>query len=652
MRSIPDNVLKSTLRTVFRDKPIPAGPLGLALGVVSAAAAGLYVGMEWVFFATKPSFMSTLGSGERIRILLLALLPLLAVLWAGCAAAGGAARLAPRARSGLARGGALAPGFLLAATALLLLDNFTYTLFRFGALTSTGLWRGVYLALFAGLWFWGWRTALGLLRRVLGMRRLVRTAALGALGLLAGGGLLLATGRERPAAPDVAAAGPDSARGRPNVLILAWDGISAEHLSLYERDRDTTPFLRAFRPDRALVCENAFANSLNSGGSIASLLTGKQPTTLRTYYPPEILTGRHAYEHLPGILRQRGYWNLDVSARQFADAYDLNLQNAFDEANGRTDGGGRWRTTAAKFLGVNAAYFLGATAERLGDRLLHAAGGRDERPVYDLVAGENAGTQLDDGPRLERLLRAIAERGDRPLFAHVHFLETHGPAFHLENPVFSKGRNQAEPFETDFYDDALREMDATFARIVRALETAGQLDNTVLVLSSDHGKSWTSGRIPLAFWFPPGGPAGRIRTNAQNLDVAPTLLDYLGLPIPAWMEGTSLLAGEPPADRPIFFAAVDSRLVDTGKWRLDESRRQPPFYSLGAVGMRIGPFRYELDLTSGVLKREPLAHYLGRTAEMKMRSAAEARRILLDHLAQRGYAIPEALKTAPAGQGL
>ncbi|NCC94988.1 MAG: hypothetical protein EOM10_17270, partial [Opitutae bacterium] len=166
---------------------------------------------------------------------------------------------------------------------------------------------------------------MGGLRAALGWRRPVRWAVLGTLAALAGWAALLATGGDRPAAADsAAAAGRGSARRRPNVLILAWDGISAEHLSLYGYGRDTTPFLRTFRPDRALTCENAFANSLNSGGSIASLLTGKQPTTLRTYYPPEILTGRHAFEHLPGILRQQGYWNLDVSARQFADAYDLN----------------------------------------------------------------------------------------------------------------------------------------------------------------------------------------------------------------------------------------------------------------------------------------------------------------------------------------
>ena len=624
-------------------RAIPSGPAWAALGGVSAAAAFLYVLMEWVFFATKPSFMSTLGGGERVRILLLAPLPPVLGAAALGLALGLAARLAPRWRGALVRIGALLPGFLLAATALLLLDNFTYTLFGFGVATSSGFGRFAYLAAFAGLWGWGWRLALGGVRGVLAWRRPGRTltawgAALAAIWLL-----LLATGRDRAGARFATESGPDQSRRLPNVLILASDGVSADHLSLYGYARDTTPFLRTFRPDQALLCENAVANSLNSGGSIASLLTGKQTTTLRMYYPPEILTGRNAYEHLPGILRQRGYWNLDVSARQFADAYDLNMQHAFQEANGRTEGANRWQATAAHVLGLPVGYFLGATWDRLRDRLLHAAGARDMESAYEQVAGENAGTTQDDEPRLRRLERLIADPAARPFFAHAHLMETHGPKFHLKNPVFSRGREQAEAFETDFYDDALLQLDAACARLVRALEEAGQLDNTILVLSSDHGKGWGSGRIPLVFWFPGGAHAGRIRNDAQNVDVAPTILDALGLPVPDWMEGVSLLAGEPPADRPIFLSAVDSRLVDTRNWLLDESRLKPPFYGLGTLGMRVGDRSYLLDLSMGHLATEPIPGHTDPLAEDRLPTAAEARQILLDHLARHGYEIPVGL---------
>jgi len=57
---------------------------------------------------------------------------------------------------------------------------------------------------------------------------------------------------------------------------------------------------------------------------------GKLPTTLRLYYPPEILMGKNAYEHLPGILHQHGYENLDISMRQFVDAFDLNMLHSLN----------------------------------------------------------------------------------------------------------------------------------------------------------------------------------------------------------------------------------------------------------------------------------------------------------------------------------
>ena len=363
------------------------------------------------------------------------------------------------------------------------------------------------------------------------------------------------------------------------------------------------------------------------------------------YYPPEILTGRAAYEHLPGLLRQLGYWNVDVSARHFADAYDLNMQHAFQEANGRTERAGRWPETAAAILGLNAGYFLGATGDRVGERLLHATGVRNADQTYRQVAGEAAGTTQDDEPRIARIERLIADPAARPFFVHAHLMETHGPKFNLERPVFSAGREQKEAFETDFYDDSILELDAAFARIVRALEAAGQLDDTILVLSSDHGKGWGSGRIPLVFWFPDGAHAGRIRANVQNVDVAPTILDYLGLPVPEWMEGTSLLAGEPPADRPIFLTAVNSRLVDTRDWLLDSSRLRPPFYSLGTMGMRVGDRSYLLDLTTGHLGTEPVPGHTDPLAEDQLPTAAEARRILLDHLARHGYEISDGLAT-------
>ena len=617
----------------------------MALWITAVAAAIFGLAMEWVFFATKPSFMSVLTGWERMQILMLSPLPLIAVSAAGCVFLGGIARWIPQARGALVRIGMLWPGLILASSFLLLLDNFTYTLFRMGVQTSAGIWRYGYVALFGLFWVGGWRLGMGMLRGLAARDKLGRLAAGIAFVGAVCGGLGLALGTDGAAGP-IDEEVPQGENPLPNVLLLTPDGVSAEHLSVYGYERDTTPFIRTHSAGRALICENGFANATTSGGSIASLLTGKLPTTTRLYYPPEILMGAAAYEHLPGILRQYGYENVDISCRQNADAFDLNMLHSFHEANGRLENSGRWPQAAGRWLGMPTAYFLKSSGERLRDRLLHAAGVKEFEAAYDEVVDKQELTLDYDARRLERLLGLIRSDRRRPFFAHVHLLWTHGPSFYSPNPVFSDKGQQKEPFERDFYDDAILDADGVLAKIAGALVSAKQLDRTIVVLSSDHGRRWDSGRIPLIFWFPGGAHAGRIRTNAQNLDVAPTLLDYLGIPKPEWMEGVSLLAGDPPAERPVFNTAANSGVVDFETGLVDSSRSKPPFYSLGRLNATIANRTFALDLNTGNVATGVVAGHTQPLAEGEGPSLAEAREILFRHLEASGYALPASWRKA------
>ena len=617
----------------------------MALWIAAAAAAVFCLAMEWVFFATKPSFMTVLTGWEQVQILMLSPLPLIAVSAAGYVLLSVVTRRIPRARGALVRIGMLWPGLILASSFLLLLDNFTYTLFRMGVQTSAGIWRYGYVAVFGLFWIGGWRLGMGMLRGLLAWGK-SRWLAVGLACLwTVFWGIGLAQGGSGPGA-QIETEGQPGARALPNILLLTPDGVSAEHLSVYGYERDTTPFIRTHSAGRALICENGFANATTSGGSIASLLTGKLPTTTRLYYPPEILMGASAYEHLPGILRQYGYENVDISCRQNADAFDLNMLHSFHEANGRLENSGRWPLAAGKWLGMPTAYFLKSSGERLRDRLLHAAGVKEFEAAYDEVVDKQELTLDYDARRLERLLRLIRSDRRRPFFAHVHFLWTHGPSFYSPNPVFSEMGQQKEPFERDFYDDAILDMDGVLAKIAETLVSAEQLGRTIIVLSSDHGRQWGSGRIPLIFWFPGGAHAGRIRANAQNLDVAPTLLDYLGIPKPEWMEGVSLLAGDPPAERPVFNTAANSGVVDFETGLVDSSRSKPPFYSLGRLNATIANRTFALDLNTGNVATGVVAGHTQPLDEGEGPSLAEAREILFRLLEASGYAVPASWRKA------
>ena len=103
---------------------------------------------------------------------------------------------------------------------------------------------------------------------------------------------------------------------------------------------------------------------------------------------------------------------------------------------------------------------------------------------------------------------------------------------------------------TDFYDDSILTFDHYLGEVLNALEQTGKINNTILVIYSDHPMRYNARhRVPLVIHFPNDEFAGRIETNVQNLDIAPTILDYLGVNQPTWMVGKSLLGDDLPENR-------------------------------------------------------------------------------------------------------
>jgi N-acetylglucosamine-6-sulfatase len=105
------------------------------------------------------------------------------------------------------------------------------------------------------------------------------------------------------------------------------------------------------------------------------------------------------------------------------------------------------------------------------------------------------------------------------------------------------------------YCEALVAVDRELGRLLVELERLGLADDTVVVLASDNGYSWgehritgkrlateENMRIPLIARYPNGVPEpGRRREQmALNIDLAPTLLDLAGVPIPDRVQGRSL----------------------------------------------------------------------------------------------------------------
>jgi N-acetylglucosamine-6-sulfatase len=101
----------------------------------------------------------------------------------------------------------------------------------------------------------------------------------------------------------------------------------------------------------------------------------------------------------------------------------------------------------------------------------------------------------------------------------------------------------------------LTAIDEGVGRVLKALAETGQLDNTIIIFTSDNGYFWgehglgdkraayeESIRIPLFVRYPKLIKAGASREQAAlNVDIAPTLLELAGAPIPKEMHGRSLV---------------------------------------------------------------------------------------------------------------
>ncbi len=604
----------------------------------------IFVFFEWLFQVTKPSFMSVLPFIEKVKLFfgfgslaaitaLLALAPffLLSAL----------PGLKEKKRD-LIRLAALLPAAILASLALLRVDDFTYTVFSFGIYNTTGLMRAAYglLFLFAIFIFWGevnkFVQKVGeRLDKFSNKNQKMIMAALMALLIIPL--LFIITDDTFARKFDQGAASPDKVR-HPNIILITADGLDASHLSLYGYERDTTPYLRSIA-GVSLVAENNFTNSLKTTGSITSLLTGKYPSTTRVLFPPDILRGDDSYQHLPGILRNAGYYAAEFGHKYFVDAYQFNMLNGFDEVNSRSSNNPVLAQISAA-LPDNYAFFAYEVANRLVDRLRHIFFIKTMQNPFDEVTAVEPQNFHDD-EKIEKTLNLL-DRLDQPLFVHIHWMGTHGARFSTKDQVFSAGRDpeSQEMWDRDFYDDAILELDRAIAGFMGELTRRGLNKNTVLILTSDHGQDWSNRRLPLIMVFPDGAYSKTIRPNVQNLDIAPTLLDYLGIAIPDWMAGQSLIS-ETYQPYPVINEAVAHTIFTERNVEADPKKIKPPFYQFDEISVIDCHKIYQLNLEKFKWSLGEIEDYADKCPDKDLMTFDQAANIIKDRLAQDGFELPE-----------
>ncbi len=381
------------------------------------------------------------------------------------------------------------------------------------------------------------------------------------LGLLAGLIALSACGPSTPSEPT-----PVSAPTR-HVLLLSLDTLRADHLGAYGYERNTSPFLDSLLA-RGLVFERASAAAPWTLPSHASLLTGLHP------HKNGAVAGKR------GLAKNVQTLPEQLTAQGFATA----------------------SIVSSRFLGERHGLQRGFAHTEV----------MDERP--------------QPGPLVtDAALAWAAQLGDQPGFLFAHYYDVHsaydpaepylaqfvapydGPADGT-TPQLQKVRTGEITFDASdlahviaLYDGEIRELDDELARLFAGLEQLPFGENMLVIVTADHGEEFLDhgdvlhGRsmhkellhVPFAL-IGEGIAPGRRDELATHVDVVPTVLSMLGLPVPAGLDGRDL--SEPNASRHFVFGEADHnnatddtlRMVSDGHFKLilDKSDGSRALYDL------------------------------------------------------------------------
>lgn len=337
-----------------------------------------------------------------------------------------------------------------------------------------------------------WQAAL---RAERGAPRLLRLARLSAPALaLALAASASAAAGLRAAAKHRAVGGLADARdGAPNVIVVIWDTVRAASLSLHGHSRPTTPNLEALAR-RGVLFERAFAASPWTLPSHATFFTGYLPHDLTAEWNTP-LDGTHPT--LAEVFRRNGYLTGGFAANLLYTDWEHGLARGFihyedyrispgqafiSTSLGRALVTGRqpWELTLpARLLGYRG--FVGrVAAEDVNRNFLHWLDGREDRPVFAFLNYFDAHFPFDPPD-------TIAAR-----FPPHRPMTTFGQR--LLREVRRQGPGDLAPADLEAeraaYEASIAHLDQRLGALIAELERRGMLENTLLIVASDHGEEF------------------------------------------------------------------------------------------------------------------------------------------------------------------
>ncbi len=329
---------------------------------------------------------------------------------------------------------------------------------------------------------------------------------------------------------------------RPNIILITIDTFRADRIGYYGNPRDTSPALDAFARE-GVFFRQAFSSSGWTTPGLISILTSLYAPTHAVDIRGRRLDSR--VETLPDVLRRAGY--------RAPDIFFLTEIPNFDRLGFEPYG----RRQELLFQGDEILF-----------NWLEREAGESASPFFLYYHYRDLHLPYDPGPGYDELY--LDEAFAAPLDAIAalkRFIAHEKMDLVKRNVMITRGDMDFAARDSSWvralYDAEIRRLDDLFfARLRRVLRETGLGDNTIVVVSADHGEAlldrelvghistFKEGyfyddvtRIPLVMWMPGRLPAGRVVDEpVQCIDIMPTLLNLVDVEAPETLQGRSLMS--------------------------------------------------------------------------------------------------------------